>query len=58
LGEATTFTLIVYFVPLYKAHSQMAFGSPEIPKVRTLATLEAHNFVCKPLIEMILKAKL
>jgi len=25
LGEATTFPLIVYFVPLHKAHIQMAF---------------------------------
>jgi hypothetical protein len=36
LGEATTFPLIVYFVPLHEAHIQMAFisrlpsGSPEI----------------------------
>jgi hypothetical protein len=27
-------------------------GSPEIPKVRTPATLEAHNFVVRPSIEM------
>jgi hypothetical protein len=25
LGEATTFPLLVYFVPLHKAHIQMAF---------------------------------
>jgi len=31
LGEATTFPLIVYFVPLHKAHIQMAFclGTPK-----------------------------
>jgi hypothetical protein len=27
-------------------------GSPEIPKIRTLAILEAHNFVCRLVIEM------
>jgi hypothetical protein len=31
LGEAITFLLIVYFVPLHKAHIQMAF-CPGIPK--------------------------
>jgi hypothetical protein len=31
LGEATTFPLIVYFVPLHKAHIQMTFY-PRIPK--------------------------
>jgi hypothetical protein len=31
LGEATTFPLIVYFVPLHEAHIQMAFY-PKIPK--------------------------
>ncbi len=42
LGEATTFPLIVYFVPLHGTHIQMAFcpktapyGSPEIAKVGT-----------------------
>jgi hypothetical protein len=63
LGEATTFPLIVYFVPLHEAHIQMAFcpgapKSPEIAKVETPATLEPHNFVCIPLIEMKSKAKL
>jgi hypothetical protein len=33
-------------------------GSFEIPKIGTFATLEAHNFVCKPLIEVRSKAKL
>jgi len=31
LGEATTFPLIVYFVPLHEAHIQMAF-CPRTPK--------------------------
>jgi len=31
LGEATTFPLIVYYVPLHEAHIQMAFcfGTPK-----------------------------
>jgi hypothetical protein len=33
-------------------------GSPEIPKIRTFAILEAHNFFCRPLIEVRSKAKL
>jgi len=33
-------------------------GSPEIPKVGTPITLEAHNFVCNPLIEMRSQTKL
>ncbi len=32
--------------------------SPEIPKIGTLATLGAHNFVCRPPIEMRFQAKL
>jgi len=31
LGEATTFPLIVYYVPLHKAHIQMTF-CPRTPK--------------------------
>jgi hypothetical protein len=54
LGEITTFPLIVYSMPGHKSRTQMAFclGTPEIPKVRTFATLGAHNFVCRPSIEM------
>jgi len=37
LGEATTFPLIVYFVPFHKAHIQMAF-CPGTPK------WESRNF--------------
>jgi hypothetical protein len=38
----------------FKCHFVMGFpsGSPEIPKVETLATLGAHNFVHIPLIEV------
>jgi len=32
--------------------------SPEIPEMRIPATMEAHNFMCKLLIEMRFKAKL
>ncbi len=65
LGEATTFPHIVYSLALHEAHIQMTFlhGTPKweslkIPKVGTLTTLGAHNFVCRPLIEMKSKAKL
>jgi hypothetical protein len=46
LGEATTFSLIVYSVPFHEAHIQMAFcfGSPEIPKVGTPAILGLLRF--------------
>jgi hypothetical protein len=33
-------------------------GSPKIPKVGTPMTLEAHNFVCIPPIEIRFKEKL
>jgi hypothetical protein len=58
LGEATTFPLIVYFVPNHETSTQMSFcpktpkGSPEISKIGILTTLEAHNFACKPPIEV------
>jgi hypothetical protein len=46
--------------PTPKCHFVLGLlsGSLEIPKVRILATFGAHNFVCKPLIEMRSKAKL
>jgi hypothetical protein len=62
LGEATTFPLIVYYVPGHKSapkcHFVPGLPSEEIPRVVFLAILGAHNFVCKPLIEMRFKAKL
>jgi hypothetical protein len=43
LGEASTFPIIVYYVPLYEAHIQMAFlsydsqvGVPKFPKLGLL----------------------
>jgi len=46
--------------PTPKCHFVLGLPSesPEIPTAATLATLGAHNFVCKPLIEMQSKAKL
>jgi len=60
LGEATTFHLIIYSLHGHGVNTQMSFclGTLGIPKVGTLATLGAHNFVCKPLIEVRSKAKL
>jgi hypothetical protein len=57
LGEATTFPLIVYSLRGHGTSTQMSF-CPKIPKVGTPTTLEAHNCVYKPLIEMRSKAKL
>jgi hypothetical protein len=52
LGEATTFPLIVYFVPFHEAHIQMA------SKVGILVTLGPHNFMCRPSINMKSEEKL
>jgi hypothetical protein len=40
--------------------TQMSFclGSPEILKIGTFEILEEHNFVCKPLIEVMFKENL
>jgi len=64
LGEATTFPLIVYFVPLHEAHIQMTFCL-ETPKWESqnsqswdFRNFGAHNFVCRPSIEMKFKAKI
>jgi hypothetical protein len=47
LGEATTFPLIVFSRPNHEANTQMSFcpGTPVI--------LAAHNFVCRPPIEVV-----
>ncbi len=64
LGAITTFPLIVYFVLGHGTNTQMSFvpGLPsenlEIPKIETFTTLEAHNFVCRPWIEVTFEAKL
>ncbi len=61
LGEATTFPFKVLSMPSHRASTQMSFclglGSPEIPKIGTPAILEAHNFVCRPSIEVRSEAK-
>ncbi len=46
LQEATTFPLIIYYVPGHKTSIQMSFchGSPKIPIVGTLATLGFSTF--------------
>jgi hypothetical protein len=64
LGEATTFPIIVFSMPLHGATSKWHFvpglpsGSPEIPTVGVPATLGPHNFSCRPPIVMKSKAKL
>jgi hypothetical protein len=52
LGEATTFPIIIFYVFGHEANTQMSFclktpklGVPKFMKIRTLATLEAHNFL-------------
>jgi hypothetical protein len=47
LGEATTFFLIVYSMPLHEAYIQMAFY-PGTPKweFQYSHTSESHNFEC------------
>jgi len=63
-GEASTFPLIVYFMPGHGTSTKCHFvlglpsGNPKIPTTRISAILGAHNFVCKPSIEMKSEAKL
>jgi hypothetical protein len=54
LVEATTFPFIIFFGLSHRANTQMSL----IPKIGTSKTLEAHNFVCKPPIEVTSHAKL
>jgi len=60
LGEATTFPIMVYFVPGPKCHfvPKLPSESLEIPTIGTLATLGVHNFACRLLIEIRSEAKL
>jgi hypothetical protein len=46
--------------PTPKCHFVPGFpsASPEIPTIKTPATLGAHNFVVRPLIEMSFEVKL
>jgi hypothetical protein len=59
LGEATTFPLIVYFVPSHETNTQTSF-CPRIPKWESWNSHNQNfrNFECKPPIEMSLKKKL
>jgi len=61
LREATTFPLIVYFVPDYGTSTQMSF-CPETPKWESRNShnynsrdFGAHNFVCRPQLKWSLK---
>jgi hypothetical protein len=51
-------------MPGHGTNTQMSFvpglpsGNPEIPKIEIPVVLEAHNFVCKPPIEVRSKTKL
>jgi hypothetical protein len=66
LREAITFPFIIFSVPGHRAclHPNVILswdsqvGNLEIPKIGTLVILEAHNFLWKPLIEVMSKAKL
>jgi len=43
--------------PTSKCHF-VKLGNPKIPEIKTPVILEAHNFLCKPLIEVKFKEKL
>jgi hypothetical protein len=51
LGEAITFSLTIFFMTGHGGYTQMSFCL-EILEIGTPATLKAHNFLCRPLIEM------
>ncbi len=59
LREATTFPIIVYYVPFHGGHIQMAY-CPGTPKweFRNSLSWDSRNFVCKPSIAMNFLAKL
>ncbi len=54
------YTLCLATGPTPKCHfvPRLPSGSSEIPKIGTRTTLEAHNIVCKPPIEVTFKSKL
>ncbi len=65
LGEATTFPLVVYFVPSHGTSIQMSFLSQDsqvrvlkVPKLGLSRLWKTHNFVCKPPIKVRFEAKL
>jgi hypothetical protein len=51
LGEATTFPLILFFVPGHGTNTQISIF-PEILEIVTPTTLQAHNVACRPHIEV------
>ncbi len=55
--EAITFSLIVFSMISHGGCIQMSF-CPKILEIGTFVTLEAHNFLFKPLIKVRFKAKL
>jgi hypothetical protein len=59
LGEATTFPLIVLFVPDHGTSTQMSFcpGTPKL-EFRNSLNWDSRNFVCRPPVEVRSKAKL
>jgi len=63
LGEATTFPLMYILYLSTRPTSKWHFvpglpsGNPKIPKIGTLTTLRAHNFVYRPPIDMRFKEK-
>jgi len=60
LGETTTSPFIGFFMLGHRASTKMPFcpRTPEISEIGTLATLGAHTFLCRLLIEVRSKAKL
>ncbi len=54
------YTLCLATGPAPKCHFVLRFASesPKIPKIGIPVTLETHNFVCRPLIEMMSRKKL
>ncbi len=58
LGEATTFPLIIYFVPGHGTSTQMSF-CPGTPTWESNShNRDSHNFVCRPPIKMRSEAEL
>ncbi len=60
LASPLQYTLCLSTKPTSKWHfvPRLSSGSPKIFKIGILATLRAHNFTCRPSIEMRSKAKL
>jgi len=62
LGGSHHLAPYIYLVFGHETNTEMSFCPrtpeiPKIPKIVTPAILKAHNFVCKPLIEVRSKAK-